>query len=338
MADIDNNAIRNTPSGQSREWNYHPTLPIVLAPFFDLPPRPKATIKWLINTWFKVTPPVNHLICALIVYAFFWPTLASMQELKWGWMVQIFIINFSAVLLLAGTLHAYLYIYAGQKTRLKFDIRPMEKSIRFKFNNQVWDNVFWSLVSGVPIWSAWTILYFYVAANDWVPVVKSFNESPVWFIFFFFIIRFWQSFHFYWIHRLIHFPWLFKNVHYLHHRNVNVGPWSGLSMHPFEHLLYYSSILIHFVLPSNPLHVIFHMFALNLGAVLSHAGFDKLLFKDKEAAKAGSFFHQLHHRYFECNYGSEEIPLDRWFASFHDGTDEATKRIRARKKLIFSPK
>ncbi|NNE80882.1 MAG: sterol desaturase family protein, partial [Silicimonas sp.] len=41
---------------------------------------------------------------------------------------------------------------------------------------------------------------------------------------------------------------------------------------------------------------------------------------------------------FECNYGSEEIPLDRWFGSFHDGTRAATERIRARKKRIFADK
>jgi sterol desaturase/sphingolipid hydroxylase (fatty acid hydroxylase superfamily) len=46
----------------------------------------------------------------------------------------------------------------------------------------------------------------------------------------------------------------------------------------------------------------------------------------------------LHHRYFECNYGTAEMPWDRWFGSFHDGSEAATKRIRARKKLIFSRK
>jgi len=80
------------------------------------------------------------------------------------------------------------------------------------------------------------------------------------------------------------------------------------------------------------------MFSLSLGALLSHSGFDKVLLKDKEAIKAGSFHHQLHHRYFECNYGSEEVPLDRWFSSFHNGTASATKRIRARKKKIFAGK
>lgn len=322
-----------------REWHFHPKLPISMSPAFDIPPRPKAALAWLFGTWLKLTPPVSHMIFALVAYAFLWPSsIEAMQQLSWTWPAQIFAINFGAVLILAGALHTYLFIFAGQGVRLKFDARPMEKNRRFTFGNQVWDNVFWTLASGVPIWSTWMILYFWVAANGWVPKVESIGSAPIWFVLFFFLIRFWQSFHFYWIHRLIHIPWLFKNVHHLHHRNINVGPWSGLSMHPVEHVLYYSGILIHFALPSHPIHVIFHMFALNLGAIYSHSGFERLLIRDKETIKAGSFHHQLHHRYFECNYGSEEIPLDRWFGSFHDGTREATERIRARKKRLFAGK
>jgi len=122
-----------------------------------------------------------------------------------------------ALVILAGSLHVYLYVIAGQKMRLKFDVRPMERKKRFAFGYQTWDNMFWSLVSGVPIWSAWTILYFYCAASGWVPTLDSFNASPIWFLLMFFVIRFWQSFHFYWIHRLIHIPWLYKHVHHIHH-------------------------------------------------------------------------------------------------------------------------
>ncbi|WP_342076503.1 sterol desaturase family protein [Yoonia sp. SS1-5] len=337
MSHVSNTSVEE-PAGQSREWNFHPKLPIDMSPVFDLPPKPKAALAWLLGTWTKLTPPVNHLAFALIAFFFFWPAMETMQTFDWRWVGQIFAVNFGSVVILAGALHLYLYVFAGQKMRLKFDVRPMEKSSRFTFGHQTWDNIFWALASGVPIWTAWTVLYFYVAANGWVPTLDGFSTSPVWFVLMFFVIRFWQSFHFYWIHRLIHMPWLFKNVHHLHHRNVNVGPWSGLAMHPIEHWFYYSGILIHFVLPSHPVHVLFHLFALNLGAIISHAGFDKLLIRDAEAIKAGSFHHQLHHRYFECNYGSEEIPLDRWFGSFHDGTQAATKRIRARKKLIFARK
>ena len=50
----------------------------------------------------------------------------------------------------------------------------------------------------------------------------------------------------------------------------------------------------------------------------------------------GDFFHQLHHRYFECNYGTVEMPWDRWFGSFHDGSDQGTKETRERKKKMYS--
>jgi sterol desaturase/sphingolipid hydroxylase (fatty acid hydroxylase superfamily) len=68
-----------------------------------------------------------------------------------------------------------------------------------------------------------------------------------------------RDIHFYWVHRLLHWKPLYKAAHYLHHRNVNVGPWSGLSMHPIEHLLYFTGVLLHWILPSHPLHAIFHL-------------------------------------------------------------------------------
>lgn len=338
MAKVDTHTDSEVPAGQSKAWNFHPKLPIAMSPVFDVPPKPRAAFSWLVGTWYKLAPPLSHIVLAVITVAFLLPATEVMRTLDTGWMLQIAAINFGFAILLGTALHTYLYVFAGQQIRLKFDVRPMEKSSRFTFGNQVWDNIFWNLGSSVVLWTLWTILYFHVAANGWVPTLASIGQSPIWFVAFFFILRFWQSFHFYWIHRLIHMPLLFKHVHSLHHRNVNVGPWSGLAMHPVEGCLYFSGILIHFVLPSHPLHVIFHMFALSLGAFYTHSGFDKLLVRDKEAMKAGSFHHQLHHRYFECNYGSEEMPLDRWFGSFHDGTEAATKRMRARKKLIFAPK
>ncbi|WP_353816990.1 hypothetical protein [Mesorhizobium sp.] len=52
---------------------------------------------------------------------------------------------------------------------------------------------------------------------------------------------------------MLHWGPLYNYVHSLHHRNVNVGPWSGMSMHPIEHIIYMSSVVIHVVLPSHPI-------------------------------------------------------------------------------------
>jgi sterol desaturase/sphingolipid hydroxylase (fatty acid hydroxylase superfamily) len=47
--------------------------------------------------------------------------------------------------------------------------------------------------------------------------------------------------------------------------------------------------------------------------------------------KTGDYFHYLHHKYFECNYGGDgPVNLDRAFGTFHDGSDAAQKRMNER--------
>ena len=35
----------------------------------------------------------------------------------------------------------------------------------------------------------------------------------------------------------------------------------------------------------------------------------------------GDYFHWLHHRYFEGNYGELTVPLDKWFGTYRDGPE-----------------
>ena len=123
-------------------------------------------------------------------------------------------------------------------------------------------------------------------------------------------------------------------MHALHHKNIDIGPWSGLAMHPIEHLLYFSGVLIHWVILSHPLHAILHVQATGLTPALGHLGFDKYLFRGQTPLTLGQrYFHYLHHKYFECNYGGDgTVPMDKWFGSFHDGTKEGHELMKQRRK------
>ncbi|MAI58385.1 MAG: hypothetical protein CML56_05305 [Rhodobacteraceae bacterium] len=70
----------------------------------------------------------------------------------------------------------------------------------------------------------------------------------------FFIL--WGSFHFYWVHRVLHWPPLYRISHARHDRNVNVGPWSVISMHPVDCLLFSTSFIIHFCSNPPPAHYV----------------------------------------------------------------------------------
>ncbi|RYG89188.1 sterol desaturase family protein [Loktanella sp. IMCC34160] len=321
-------------AGAAKEWNWNPALPIPVSPVFSWPPRPVSAVKWLASYWLAVSSTVIEFLLAVLVWRLTQPDWATMETFSAGWIATIWLRNLVLLTLVAGSLHLWLWRFRGQGQALKFDARDMVKDNgRFTFRNQVLDNMFWSLASGVTIWTGFEVVYFWLAANDFVPVIRM-VDAPVWSALWLLLIPLWASFHFYWVHRLLHWPPIYARVHSLHHRNINVGPWSGMSMHPIEHLFYFSSVLIHLIVPSDPIHVIFHLYNLALNPAVSHSGFEKLFVKERSRMALGDFFHQLHHRYFECNYGTAEVPWDVVFGSFHNGTPEATRRIRDRMRKL----
>jgi len=58
-------------------------------------------------------------------------------------------------------------------------------------------------------------------------------------------------------------------------------------------------------------------------------------FGNKARFQLGDFFHQLHHRFFDCNYGTWEMPWNEWFTTFHDGTDDGNELIKERRRKIW---
>ena len=299
-------------------------------PLFTWPLRPMAVLRWYVGAWLPVTASMLIVVLAFVSVALAAPTLEQAAT-PGRWMLGGLLRNLVVILCLAGGLHWYFHGARLQGDRLKYDPRAFPRAGRmFTMGDQLRDNVFWTLASGVPIWTGFEVLIWMAMANGYAPVT-TFAATPVWFVLFFFLIPIWESFYFYWIHRLLHSNWLYP-VHALHHRNTDVGPWSGLSMHPVEHLLYFGTALIHFVLPSSPVHVVCHLMFFALYAVMTHTGYEGLLVRGTKRVHLGNFHHQLHHRFFEVNYGTLEVPWDKLFGSFHDGTDEGHEAMKARLK------
>jgi sterol desaturase/sphingolipid hydroxylase (fatty acid hydroxylase superfamily) len=51
---------------------------------------------------------------------------------------------------------------------------------------------------------------------------------------------------------------------------------------------------------------------------------------DNTAFATHCYDHYLHHKHFECNYSDGVIPIDKWFNTFHDGSDESEERLQQR--------
>ena len=250
-----------------------------------------------------------------------------MAEFRLDWIVQIYVRNIALLLLMAGGMHLWLYTFRGQGTKFKFHPKwPGGKERKFLGGTQLRDNVFWSVVSGGTVWTVYEVLMMWSYANDLVPRVE-WSTDPVYCAVLLGLLMIWHVAHFYAGHRLLHWKPLYRAAHYLHHKNVNLGPWSGLSMHPIEHVIYFSGVLLFFVVASHPIHALFILQFAALTPAGGHIGFDKLVLKGKVALPS-DYPHYLHHRYFDCNYGVAVVPLDSWFGTFHDGSPEAHARMQ----------
>jgi sterol desaturase/sphingolipid hydroxylase (fatty acid hydroxylase superfamily) len=310
------------------EWT--PNRRASFGPLFDLPVKPVAIARWLVafpgylfgwNTLYAAV--------AIAAYRFATPSTATTRTLLGGWVLLVLLRNLAVAVAWYGAFHLRLYIRRSQDTRFKYNARWPRESERFLLGSQTRENMLLTLASGVPIWTAYEVVTLWLFANRHITWL-SWSQHPVWFVVMMLLIPLWRELHFYTTHRLIHVPRLYKTIHALHHRNTNPGPWSGMSMHPIEHVLYFSAVLIHWVVPSHPIHAMYTLFHLAMAPVPGHSGFEKVEFGEQRALDTGCLNHYLHHKYFEVNYSDGAIPLDRWFGSFHDGSPEAHAKMKQR--------
>lgn len=314
---------------RDKRGDWRPNEALRVGPLLDFPWNPLRVLKWLPSYFL----PWNVLFMA--IGAVFWfyltPSHETLQTLSWSWVLYLFARNSALILLLYGALELRLYIKRVQGNRFKFNGKfPAEQpSDVFMFKNQNIDNVIRTFASGLPIWTAYEVLLLWAWANGWGPWT-TFGESPVWLIVLALLLPLIHEMHFWCIHRLIHVPTLYKYIHSVHHNSVNPSPWSSLSMHPVEHLLYWSDSLIHLLLPSHPILLIYHLNITGTGAVVGHVGFDKVEAGKNGAVDTHAYSHYLHHKYFEVNYSDGMLPLDKWFGTWHDGTTEGDRLMKER--------
>lgn len=179
--------------------------------------------------------------------------------------------------------------------------------------DKVTHNIFWT-TSGIAIWTVFENVFAYLWATGRLSYISDTNSiTTPWGIGAFLLalmgVPVWRSIHFYFAHRFLHYTPLYKQVHSLHHRNTDIEPFSGLCMHPVEHLYYFACILPSLVFYCSPYAFVWNGVHLLLSPAASHSGYEDHFQSD--------IFHYLHHRYFECNYaGSDAAFMDVAFGTF----------------------
>ena len=296
---------------------FTPENEIKIPPIYKIPPPIIQSINWLYNFFFPWWIP--YFIMAYLSYLFIQINSQIMLNFDLKLFSFIWLKNFFFLFLFAGSIHWWLYIRKNQTLDYKYYAKwPTENNSKFLFKNQVKDNMFWIIVSGCTIWTAFESYVLCQQATGGVTVYL-WSEEPLYLLLCTILMPFIGGVHFYIIHRILHIPIIYKIAHQLHHRNINTGPWSGISMHPIEHIFYFSIIILWAFVPADPFVVVLTGIWFGVGPAQSHAGFNKLVLFKTKTLELADHFHHLHHKHFELNYGNIYTPLDPIFKTFHNG-------------------
>ncbi|XP_048728398.2 uncharacterized protein LOC125646238 [Ostrea edulis] len=114
----------------------------------------------------------------------------------------------------------------------------------------------------------------------------------------------------YYLHRLFHNPWLYRNIHKMHHRYHQPTAWSAVAMHPAEFLMYQGYLAATpFLVPIHAFPFLFVLLYSYYYGLCDHSGINM------EAIwpwQPHSRFHDNHHKHFHVNFGFNTYFFD-WF-------------------------
>lgn len=113
--------------------------------------------------------------------------------------------------------------------------------------------------------------------------------------------------YFYWTHRLMHHPKLFKIFHLVHHKSTNPSPWAAFAFHPLEAMVEVGVLpVIVFTIPIHQYAVVIFFIISTIINVYGHLGYEiypQWLIRSRWGKWLNtSVSHNMHHKYFNGNY------------------------------------
>ena len=160
----------------------------------------------------------------------------------------ILLIIFIRYLVLASA--AFFVFYYVKKNAWSF------KKIQVKFPAiSDYQREFLFSVSTSLIFAGLGYLFFFGPVAKYTFIYKDIHAHSLWYFFFTVVLTLIiHDTYFYWTHRLMHHPRLFKYFHKVHHLSTNPSPWAAMAFHPLEAVVEFGIIaIVPFLFPIHPL-------------------------------------------------------------------------------------
>ncbi len=203
--------------------------------------------------------------------------------------------------LVSGIFYYIFYIWF----RSKFEVRKINRKNYKK--DQFKTEIKYSLISSL-LFSVTGTITFILWQKGYTKVYTTANLYGWWYLpVSVLIYMLLQETYYYWIHRWMHQPAVFKIVHKIHHDSHIASPFTAFSFHPIEGLL--QAVFLPLLLLLIPIHyvvLIILLVIMTFSSVINHLDIEiypKNSYQLWSKWVIGATHHSLHHKYYKYNYG-----------------------------------
>lgn len=252
--------------------------------------------------------------------------------MTWGKFVWLLLDNADKYFLIAGPAFLIFYVFLRKKITYK------KIQQRFPKKKDYWREIIYSTLSIIifsfpPLFMLYsesirphTTFYENISEYGWAYAILAFP-----------LMLLMHDTYFYWTHRLMHHPKIFKLFHLTHHKSNNPSPWAAYAFHPLEAIVNSMIFVIFlFTIPVNSIHLMLFFIISLVYNVYGHLGYELYGrgFNNHWVGKwiNTSVSHNMHHQYFKDNYGLYFTIWDRLMGTLNKNYDKAFEEVSLRTK------
>ena len=216
--------------------------------------------------------------------------------------------------MVSGLFYAYFFIWRSQRfSSRRLSRRKLRKS-------QLRKEILWSVRSSV-IFALMGVLTYWLWERELTVLYLDVSRYGYWYLpLSLLAVALVHETYYYWVHRWMHHPRVFRKVHKVHHDSLAPTPWTAFSFHPWESLL--EALILPLILLIIPLHVYvlgFYLLLMTLSSVINHLDIEIFPENFRKSLIGSQLINATHHNHhhdeFNTNYGLYFTFWDRWMGT-----------------------
>lgn len=226
-------------------------------------------------------------------------------------MLAFFVIVAGRYVLVSGLFYAVFYIWYPARWKQR------KLGNRAYTNQQLRREIAWSTVTALTFSLTGTLILL-LWQKGYTRIYTDIHAHSLWWLPLSLCISMMiDESYYYWVHRWLHQPAIFRKIHKVHHQSNTTSPWTAFAFHPLEGLMLSVVLPITLmIVPMHPAVILVQLAIMTFTSVINHLDIEiyPRHFNHHVVGRwlIGATHHSLHHKQFRYNFGLYFTFWDKW--------------------------